>query len=200
MKTIITTAAASLGMMAAQAQTNWKVDASHSKLGFSVLHMMVTETEGYFKIFDGNISSKSDIDFTDASISFTADVNSINTNDEKRDGHLKSPDFFDAPKFPSITFKAASIKPDASEKNAYTIDGDLTMHGITKKIKLQAIGASAPVKDPYGNIKYGFNVTGKINRKEFDLKWNVALEAGGVLVSENVNLKINIELVKVQSK
>src|SRR3954469_23755649 len=109
MKKVFTTAAASLLMMSATiAQVNWKVDASHSKLGFSVTHMMVSETEGKFKVFDGTASSKSEVDFTNADINFTADAASINTEDEKRDGHLKSPDFFDVAKFPTITFKSVS--------------------------------------------------------------------------------------------
>src|SRR3954470_13563060 len=104
MKTFITTVAASFLMMSAQAQVNWKVDAAHSKLGFSVTHMMVAETEGKFKVFDGTANSKTEMDFTNAAITFTADAASINTDNEKRDGHLKSPDFFDVEKHPTITF------------------------------------------------------------------------------------------------
>ncbi|PBQ34085.1 hypothetical protein CNR22_20655 [Sphingobacteriaceae bacterium] len=198
MKKVFTTAAASLLMMSATfAQVNWKVDASHSKLGFSVTHMMVSETEGKFKVFDGTASSKSEMDFTDAKIEFTADPASINTEDPKRDGHLKSADFFDVEKFPSITFKSVSMKPDPKGgKTAYILEGDLTMHGVTKRVKLNAIGAAKTVKDPYGNIKNGFKVTGVINRKDFGLAWNAALEAGGVAVSEEVQINLNIELNK----
>lgn len=199
MKNLFTTAAASLLMMTATvAQTKWKVDASHSKLGFSVTHMMVAETEGKFKVFDGTATSKTEMDFTNAEISFTADVNSINTEDPKRDGHLKSPDFFDAEKNPSITFKSTSMKPNGKGKTSYDLEGDLTMHGVTKNVKFLAIGAAKTVKDPYGNIKNGFKVTGVINRKDFGLTWNAALEAGGVAVSEEVNISCNIELNKVQ--
>lgn len=198
MKKLITTVAASFVMLSAMnAQTNWKLDNSHSKLGFSVTHMMVAETEGKFKIFDGSVSSKSEMDFTDAQINFTADAASINTEDEKRDGHLKSPDFFDVAKYPNITFKSTSMKPDAKKgKTAYIVEGDLTMHGVTKRVKFTAIGASKTVKDPYGNIKNGFKVTGTINRKDFGLTWNAALEAGGVAVSEEVLIALNIELNK----
>jgi polyisoprenoid-binding protein YceI len=195
-KLILTGAVASLGLTGINAQTNWKVDGSHSKLGFSVTHMMVTETEGKFKIYEGKVSSKTEMDFTDAAIDFTADVASINTEDEKRDGHLKSPDFFDAEKFPKITFKSTSMKPDGKNKTSYILEGDLTMKGVTKKVKLLAIGASKTVKDPYGNIKNGFKVTGTINRKDFGLGWNAVLEAGGVAVSETVKLDLNIELNK----
>ncbi len=197
MKNLITTAAVSFLMMSASiAQTNWKVDASHSKLGFSVTHMMVAETEGKFKVFDGTATSKSEMDFTDANLSFTADAASINTEDEKRDGHLKSPDFFDVAKYPQITFKSSSMKPDGKGKTSYTVEGDLTMHGVTKKVKFTAIGAAKTVKDPYGNIKNGFKVMGTINRKDFGLTWNAALEAGGVAVSEEVQISLNIELNK----
>jgi len=195
MKKLFTTAAASFLMMSATfAQVNWKVDGSHSKLGFSVTHMMVSETEGKFKVFDGTASSKTDMDFTDAKIDFSADAASINTEDLKRDGHLKSPDFFDVEKFPTITFKSTSMKLDGKGKTSYNLEGDLTMHGVTKKVKFLAIGASKTVKDPYGNIKNGFKVTGVINRKDFGLTWNAALEAGGVAVSDEVQIQLNIEL------
>ncbi|MDX2171490.1 MAG: YceI family protein [Bacteroidota bacterium] len=197
MKKLVLSAASAFLMLSATAQTAWKLDASHSKLGFSVTHMMVSETEGKFKVYEGSVDSKSETDFTDAKIDFSADVNSINTEDEKRDGHLKSPDFFDAAKFPKITFKSTSMKPNPKiGKTAYILTGDLTMHGVTKKVTLNVAGAPKVVKDPYGNIKYGFKVLGTINRKDFGLAWNAALEAGGVAVSEQVELNINIELNK----
>jgi polyisoprenoid-binding protein YceI len=197
-RTFNTLAASLLVVTASVAQVNWKVDNSHSKLGFAVTHMMVSETEGKFKVFDGTAVSKTDIDFTNADINFSADASSINTEDEKRDGHLKSPDFFDVAKYPTITFKSTSMKPNGKGKTSYDLEGDLTMHGVTKRVKLLAIGASQTVKDPYGNIKYGFKVTGMINRKDFGLSWNAALEAGGVAVSDEVNLSCNIELNKAK--
>jgi len=197
LKKLITPVAAIL-MMSATAQTNWKLDNSHSKLGFAVTHMMVSETEGKFKVYDGTAISKSDMDFSDATINFSADATSINTEDEKRDGHLKSADFFDVEKFPKITFKSTSMKLTGKGATSYNLEGDLTMHGVTKKVKFLAIGASKTVKDPYGNIKNGFKVTGTINRKDFGLTWNAALEAGGVAVSEDVQIELNIELNKVQ--
>ena len=196
MKKLFISAAALILANTGIAQTNWKIDNSHSKVGFSVTHAMVSEVEGKFKIYEGSVSSKSDLDFTDANISFSADAASINTEDEKRDGHLKSPDFFDVEKFPKITFKATSMKPNGQGKTSYVLEGDLTMHGVTKKVKLLAIGAAKTVKDPWGNTKYGFKITGTINRTDFGLKWNAVMEAGGVIVSEDVNLNINIELNK----
>lgn len=199
MKKLTTSIAALLfAGSALTAQVNWKVDKSHSKLGFSVTHMMVSETEGKFKMFDGTASSKSDLDFTDAKIEFTADAASINTEDEKRDGHLKSPDFFDVEKYPTITFKSVSMKPTGKGATSYVIVGDLTMHGVTKRVTFNAIGASKTIKDPYGNIKNGFKVTGTVNRKDFGLNWNAALEAGGVAVSDEVKIDLNVELNKVQ--
>lgn len=183
--------------MASTAQTNWKVDASHSKLGFSVTHLMVSETEGKFKLYEGSVASKSETDFTDAKIEFSVDVNSINTDDEKRDGHLKSPDFFDAANHPKMTFKATSMMP-GKVKGTYDLEGDLTVRGVTKKVKLNAIGASKAVKDPWGNTKYAFKVTGKLNRIDYGLKWNAAIEAGGVVVSEEVKIDCTIELTKAQ--
>lgn len=199
MKKLFTTAVTGLMLMgAANAQVKWKVDNSHSKLGFSVTHMMVSETEGKFKVFDGAAESKTEMDFTNADIQFTADAASINTEDEKRDAHLKSPDFFDVAKYPAITFKSTSMKANGQGKNSYDLEGDLTMHGVTKRVRLLAIGAAKTVKDPYGNIKNGFKVSGTLNRKDFGLTWNAALEAGGVAVSDQVNINCNIELNKVQ--
>ncbi len=193
--TLVATAAITLSV---NAQTNWNVDASHSKLGFSITHMMVSETEGRFKVYDGKVSSpKADIDFTDAKVDFSLDAASINTDDEKRDGHLKSPDFFDVATYPKITFKSTSMKP-GKVKGTYNLTGDLTMHGVTKSVTLFAIGASKIVKDLYGMERYAFKVTGKINRIDYGLKYNAALEAGGVALSEEVLLDIKIEITKVK--
>lgn len=197
MKTIKTLAAVVMLSLSAKAQVNWNIDASHSKLGFAVTHMMVSETEGKFKMYKGTVSSKGDIDFTDAKINFSVDASSINTDDEKRDGHLKSPDFFDVAKYPEITFVSTSMKP-GKIKGTYTLIGDLTMHGVTKFVTLTAIGASKIVKDPYGMERYAFKVTGKLNRKDYGLVWNAALEAGGVAVSDEVRLDITVEITKAK--
>jgi polyisoprenoid-binding protein YceI len=200
MKTTLTTLVAVTALsFGAKAQTNWNVDGSHSKLGFAVTHMMVSETEGKFKVYEGKVTSvKPDADFTDAKIDFSVDAASINTDDEKRDGHLKSADFFDVAKFPKITFVSTSMKP-GKIKGTYILTGNLTMHGVTKVVTLTAIGASKIVKDPYGMERYAFKVTGTLNRKDFGLAWNAALEAGGVAVSEDVRLDINIEITKAKS-
>ncbi|GIV27747.1 MAG: polyisoprenoid-binding protein [Bacteroidia bacterium] len=188
--TIMTTAS-----IATQAQVKWKLDNAHSKVGFTVTHMMISETEGYFKIYGGEVQSKSETDFTNATITFTADVNSINTDNEQRDGHLKSPEFFDAAKYPTISFKSTSMKP-TKNPNEYELVGELTIKGVTKKVTLKAIGSGKTVKDPWGNIRYGFKVTGVIKRSDFGLTWNAALETGGVVVSDEVNINCKVELIK----
>ena len=194
-KTLIAVAAMTLN---AKAQTNWNVDASHSKLGFAVTHMMVSETEGKFKIYEGKVSSpKADVDFSGSTIDFSVDAASIDTDDDKRDGHLKSADFFDVAQFPKITFKSVTMKADGT-KNTYKLIGNLTMHGVTRSVTLKAVGAPKIVKDPYGMERYAFKVTGTINRKDFGLAYNAALEAGGVALSEEVRLDINVEMTKAK--
>jgi polyisoprenoid-binding protein YceI len=181
--------------LSVSAQTNWKVDNSHSKIGFSVTHMMVSETEGKFKVYDGKVASATDTDFNNASIEFSIDVNSINTDDDRRDGHLKSEDFFNAEKFPKMNFKSSSMKK-GKVAGEYILEGDLTIRDVTKKVKFVATTSGKTVKDPYGLTRIGFKVKGAINRVEYGLKWNAVLEAGGVAVSEEVKIDCNIELIK----
>lgn len=196
MKTIkLTFSALVLMASSLMAQTNWTVDAAHSKLGFKVTHMMVSETEGKFKVYEGKVTTKTDIDFVDATVEFSVDVNSISTDDDKRDAHLKSDDFFNAEKFPKMTFKSTSMKK-GKVKGQYILTGDLTIRDVTKKVTLAATTNGKIVKDPWGKTHTGFNVKGTINRIEYGLKWNAALEAGGVVVSETVTIDSTIELVK----
>lgn len=171
------------------------MDNSHSKVGFAVTHMMISEVEGTFKMYSGEVISHSETDFTNASITFTADVNSINTDNEQRDNHLKSPEFFDAAKYPTISFQSISMKPDKN-LNEYELVGELTIKGVRKKVTLKAIGSGKTVKDPWGNIRYGFKVTGVIKRSDFGLTWNTALEKGGFVLSDEVNILCTVELIK----
>ena len=191
MKKIITSVALLASMTIANAQT-WQLDKSHSSVKFSVTHMMVSETEGNFKSFTGNVSAQKE-DFSDLNADFSIQVNSINTDDEKRDGHLKSPDFFDAEKYPTITFKSTSFKK--ADEKTYKLAGQLTMHGVTKPVTFD-VKYNGTAKDPYGNIKAGFTLDGKINRKDFGLTWNAATEAGGLLVGEDLKVQAEIQLVK----
>ncbi len=181
-----------LNMSAKPETSAWAVDKSHSGVNFSVTHMMMAETDGKFKVFDGSIISTNE-DFTDAQINFTVDVSSVNTDDEKRDGHLKSDDFFNAEKYPQMKFKGTSFKKVEGKK--YILEGELTIRDITKKVKFDVVyGGTA--KNPWGMTVAGFKASTTINRLDYNLKWNKALEAGGVLVGEEVTVKVNMEMVK----
>jgi polyisoprenoid-binding protein YceI len=192
-KVILSVAAiATIGWNSIAQTTKWVIDKSHSKVQFDVAHLVISEVTGQFKSFDGSVLSDKP-DFSDAKIEVNIDVNSINTDDEKRDGHLKSPDFFDANKYPKITFKSKSLKK--VNNNLYKLTGDLTMHGVTKEVVLD-VQFNGIKNDPWGNTKAGFKVTGKINRNDFGLKYNAPLEGGGVLIGEEVNITCNVELLK----
>lgn len=179
-------------LISAAPTTEWAYDASHAKVSFSVSHFGISETEGRFTKFHGMVLSDNS-DFSDAKIDFSIDVDSISTDDAKRDEHLKSADFFDAAKYPTIGFKSKSL--NSLGKNNYKLTGDLTLHGITQEIALD-VNYKGTVVDPFGNIKAGFKITGAIDRTKFDLVWNGTLAAGGLLVGNKVNLEINIELQK----
>jgi polyisoprenoid-binding protein YceI len=172
----------------------WNIDPTHSTAEFSVRHLMITNVKGRFGALTGTVDY--DAATPEASkINVTIDATSIDTRDEKRDGHLKSADFFDVEKFPTVTFVSKKVTKDGDTLNAL---GDLTMHGVTKEITLEVDTPSAPGKDPWGNTRIGSSAHAKINRKDWDLGWNAALETGGVLVGEQV--KINIEVSLTEAK
>ena len=173
----------------ASAQTTWKIDKGHSKVGFSVTHMVVAETEGKFDDFDGSLVSKTD-DFNGAEVSFTAKVASINTESERRDGHLKSPDFFDAEKFPEISFKGTIVK----DGGKYKLKGDFTMKGVTKKVEFD-ITYGGKINTGRGE-KAGFKLNGTINRQEYGLTWANKTPGGEMVVGDEVQLIIRVELDK----
>lgn len=181
-----------LSLGALQAQTKWTFDKAHSKVQFKVTHMVISEVTGQFKSYDGTVETSKD-DFTDAKINFTIDVNSINTDNEQRDNHLKSDDFFNAEKYPKITFVSKSFKKVGDKK--YKLVGDLTIRNITKQVELDVV-YNGTVKDPWGNTRAGFKVTGQVNRFDFGLKWNALLEFGGAVVGEKVDIIIDVEIVK----
>jgi polyisoprenoid-binding protein YceI len=171
----------------------WLIDASHSNAGFTVKHMMITNVRGEFTKLEGKVSwdpSKPEATQIEAVI----DVSSISTREEKRDGHLKSPDFFDVEKFPKITFKSKSVKAKSTDELSVT--GDLSIHGVTKEVVLEVDGPSAPSTDPFGNVRVGATASTKIKREDFGLVWNAALEAGGVLVGNDVKITIDISLIQ----
>jgi polyisoprenoid-binding protein YceI len=174
------------------AQTTWKVDASHSKIGFAVSHMVISETEGHFNVYDGTVVTKNE-DFTDAQINFSVDASSINTESADRDKHLKSADFFDVEKFPKLTFKGTSFKKVSGNK--YTLEGELTIKDVTKKVKFD-VTYNGQAKSPWGQTAAGFKATSSINRFDYGLTWSKALEAGGLLVGDIVNITLKLELIK----
>ena len=173
----------------AQTAKKWNVDNVHSSVKFSVTHLVISEVDGSFKVYDGSITNTKD-DFSDASILFNIDVASINTDNTMRDGHLKSDDFFNAEKFPKMTFKSTSFKKKSG--NMYELTGDLTVRDITKKATF-SVKYGGTAKDAYGNTKAGFKATGKINRFDYGLKWNALTEAGGAAVGAEIDLTFNLE-------
>lgn len=177
---------------AAAEASHWNVDGSHTTVKFTVSHMVISEVDGRFKVFNGSVDATS-ADFNDAKISFDVDVNSINTDNDMRDNHLKGDDFFNAAKYPKMTFQSTSFKK--AKGNNYALEGNLTIREVSKKVKF-AVVYGGTVKDPYGNIKAGFKATGKINRKDYGLKWSAVTEAGGAVVGDEVNLVINLEFAK----
>ena len=163
------------------------IDASHSEVGFKVKHLMISTVKGSFTTVMGTAEGELD----NLNISVTIDPTSINTNDDNRDGHLKGADFFDVENFPSIDFVANNVNV-----NNGAITGEMTIKGVTKEVTL-ALDYNGKGVDPWGNVKHGFEISGKINRNDFGLTWNSALESGGVLVSEEVTLTIDIQAVEV---
>lgn len=195
MKKQIALAVMAVTVLSASAQTTkWVFDKTHSKIQFDVAHLVISEVTGQFNAYDGTVLSDKP-DFSDAVIDFAIDVKSINTDDAKRDGHLQSPDFFDAAKFPQITFKSKSMTKAGD--NLYKLTGDFTMHGVTKTITLD-VQYNGTKNDPYGNTKAGFKITAKINRTDYGLKYNAPLEGGGLVIGEEVKITCKVELLKTK--
>lgn len=172
--------------------TKWVLDPMHSEVQFKVKHLVISTVSGFFKSFEGELDTAND-DFSDASISFSLDIDSIDTNQTQRDEHLKSAEFFDAAQYPKISFKSSSFTKEGDDE--YALAGDLTIKGITKPVTLDVEFGGAAT-DFYGNTKAGFEITGKINRKEFGLTWSGVTEAGAVVVGEDIKLLINVQFAK----
>jgi polyisoprenoid-binding protein YceI len=174
------------------AATNWVFDKAHSGITFSVRHMMITNVRGSFNDFDAVVSADpANLPALEATV--TIDVNSVNTKDEGRDGHLKSPDFFNAEQFPNITFKKTALESKGGEE--YKLTGDITIAGVTKSITLNT-EIAGPAKDPWGNTKFGVVASGAINRSEFGLTYNAALETGGILIGDAIKVHIELEFTQ----
>ena len=174
------------------ATTKWVLEPTHSELQFKIRHLMISNVTGSFSKFEGAVETEDD-NLETARINFTTDVNSLSTNNEQRDGHLKSADFFDVASHPTITFESTSFQKESGEN--YKLNGNLTMHGVTKPVTLD-VEHGGVIKDPWGYTRTGFTVEGKINRKDFGLSWNAATETGGVMLGEDVKLHANVEFVK----
>lgn len=172
----------------------WKIDPVHSEIKFKVRHLLVSTVAGYFSNFDATVAAD-EPDFTDAKITFEADVNSITTKNDQRDGHLKSADFFDATNHPKMTFVSKSVTK--KDDNEYEVNGDLTIRGVTKPITLTAV-YNGTVKGFGGTEVAGFEIRGKVNRFDYGLQWNGLTEVGGVVVGDEVRLEIEAELNRVQ--
>jgi polyisoprenoid-binding protein YceI len=197
MKTWIARISLMLLLVAAAAHTasadTWQIDPAHTNVEFTVRHMMISNVKGAFEKTTGTIIANGN-DPTAATIDATIDASSINTRVAKRDAHLKSPDFFDVAKYPTITFKSTKIEADGAGK--WKVTGDLTLHGVTKPVVMNVDGPTAPIKDPMGNVRAGASATATISRKDFGLTWNKALETGGVVVGDEVSISIDVEAIK----
>jgi polyisoprenoid-binding protein YceI len=175
------------------AVSTWNLDPVHSVAEFKVKHMMISNVKGRFTGLTGKLSL-GEGDVTASGIEATIDATSIDTRDAQRDVHLKSADFFDAEKYPTLSFQSTGVTKKGDEE--LEVEGDLTIHGVTKRVKFAVEGPTAPAKDPWGNTRIGLAATTKINRKDFGLTWNAALETGGILVGEDVTITLDVQFVK----
>ncbi|HEY1806744.1 MAG TPA: YceI family protein [Terracidiphilus sp.] len=170
----------------------WNIDPAHSAAEFKVKHMMIANVRGKFSGISG-VLHRFEADHTKSDLEVSIDTTTVNTLDPQRDGHLKSADFLDVEKFPTMTFKSTHIE---KKGDGFAVTGDLTIHGVTRPVVLNVEEVSEPAKDPWGNTRIGLTATAKINRKDFGLTWNTALEAGGVLVGEDVNITLDVQFIK----
>jgi polyisoprenoid-binding protein YceI len=194
MKKILVAMAITAAAFTANAQS-WKIDPAHTKIKFNTKYLVISDVEGEFKDFEGTFTSNKP-DWTDLKTNVTVKVSSINTENEMRDNHLKSDDFFNAEKFPTITFTSTGVK--MIEKNKYVLTGKLTIRDVTRDVQLPLVYGGT-VKDPWGNTKAGFKATGKINRKDYNLKYSNAASTGEAVVSDDVEFTIDAVLIKQTS-
>lgn len=173
--------------------TTWNIDPAHSGAEFKVKHMMISNVKGKFSGITG-VLKLDESDSSRSSIEASIPVATINTGDENRDAHLKGPEFFNTEKFPAFTFKSLAVR--ITVPGAHEVTGELTILDVTKTVTFEVEGPSAPGKDPWGNTRVGLSATTRINRKDFGLSWNAALETGGVLVGEEVTISLDVQFVK----
>ena len=182
----------------AESTTTWQLDPAHTQVGFAVRHLMISTVRGRFSDVTGSFVAPGG-DFSRGHLEASINVASVDTREPQRDAHLRSPDFFDAERYPVITFVSRRIEPDPHDRAHFVLIGDLTVRGVTKEIRLNVV-AEGRGRDPWGGERAGFSLTGRINRKEFGLLWNQALETGGVLVGDDVTISIETELVASAAK
>ncbi len=175
--------------------TKWVLDPTHSEVNFKAKHLVISTVSGKFRKFDGTVETESENSFKAAKVEFTIDVTSIDTNQDPRDEHLRSADFFDVTSYPTITFKSSSFKTKDNEDDEFVLSGDLTIRGITKPIEVD-VEFGGTTTDAYGNFKAGFEVTGKVSRKEFGLNWNAITEAGSVVVGDVIRFQISVQFIR----
>jgi polyisoprenoid-binding protein YceI len=194
MKTLLaaTLAVATLAAPGLSRAATYELDPAHTSASFSVRHLMVTNVRGEFGKVVGTVEYD-EKEPTKAKVEATIDVSSITTRDEKRDNHLKSPDFFDAAKYPNITFKSKKVEKSAK---GLRVVGDFTIRGVTKEVVLDVEGPTKEIKDPWGNAKVGAAATTKINRQDYGVKWNKSLDGGGVVVGDEVAIHVDVEMLK----
>ena len=173
-------------------KTQWNIDPVHSSVSFSIKHMMIANVHGGFEKLNGSLVYDAQTP-ADSKVDVTIEAASITTREPQRDAHLKSADFFDVEKYPTLTFKSKRVDGSGDDLK---VTGDLTIHGVTKEVVLEVEGPTGEMKDPYGNLKIGASATTKIKRKDFGLTWNAALETGGLLVGDDVNITLEIQFVK----
>jgi len=189
----VAAAALALAVPALAQPVTWDIDSSHSASQFAVRHLMVSTVRGQFGKTSGSVQWDGK-DYTSLSVEAAIDVSSIDTREPRRDDHLRSADFFDVAKYPTMTYVSRKVVP--AGEGRLKVYGDLTLHGVTKEVILDVEGPTATIKDPWGNTKRGASATAKINRKDFGLTWNKAIEAGGVAVGDEVTILIEVELQK----
>jgi polyisoprenoid-binding protein YceI len=182
---------------AAAATTTWQIDPAHTAAGFAVKHLMISTVRGQFKGVTGTVNWD-DQDITKSTVDVTIDATTVDTSEPNRDKDLKSDKFFDVTKYPTMTFKSKKVEQVSSGKLKVT--GDLTIHGTTKEVVLDVEGPSAPVKDPWGNTRTAISATTKVNRQDYGVKWNANMDGGGVVVGDDVNITIDLEMVKKAAK
>jgi polyisoprenoid-binding protein YceI len=173
--------------------TTWNLDPVHSVAEFKVKHMMISNVKGHFATVKG-VLALDETALANSQLEASIDAASINTRDSQRDTHLKSADFFDVEKFPTLSFRSTRIRHVGDQELA--VEGELTIHGVTRKVVFAVEGPTAPAKDPWGNTRMGLSATTKVNRKDFGLTWNAALETGGILVGDEVTITLDVQFVK----